>query len=796
MRAAPERHTRLRVSVHGVVQGVGFRPFVHRLACEHGLSGWVRNDPHGVLVEVEGDPAAVERFLGRLAEQPPPLATVELVHAEPATATGERGFRIAGSAPRSAAAGRDQVAPAALVSPDVAPCEECLRELHDPRDRRYRYPFINCTNCGPRFTIVRATPYDRPLTTMAGFEMCDACAAEYADPASRRFHAQPNACPECGPALSLLDGAGVAVAQAHDALAAAVDGLARGRIVAVKGLGGYHLACRADDERVVLRLRALKRREEKPFALMASDLDAAARLVDLSPAQALLAAGPERPIVIARRRRGMPVAGAVAPGSRDLGVMLPSTPLHHLLLGDLGTALVMTSGNASEEPIAFEDDDAIARLAAIADALLIHDRPIHARADDSVLRALGASEHAADPPSASRPAITRERRATGGTHPPALMVRRSRGYVPRDLALPQATRPLLACGAELKSTFCLAHRTRAWVGPHVGDLRSWETYRSFTDGVGRFEQLLALDPEVVVHDLHPDYLSTKYALQREIPHVIEVQHHHAHFAAVLAEHGRLGRAVGAIYDGAGLGTDGSLWGGELLAGELGHSRRVGHLWPVRLPGGDAAAREPWRMACSWLAEAGHGDAPLPAGMAVAVSAARWEQVGELVRTGTASPITTSMGRLFDAVAALCAIRLSAREEGTAAMELEAAAREGERHAYPLALLDGDVLKLDARETVLAIVEDLRGDVPPALVSARFHNAIAEATVRALVVLAGREDTRAVVLAGGVFQNRLLLERCIAGLAGNGLSVLIPRELPPNDGAISYGQAAVAAARLD
>jgi len=768
---------RIGARVDGVVQGVGFRPFVHRLAREHRLAGWVRNDERGVVLEVEGERDALERFLRRLADEAPPLAVVEHVRAAPLEATGERGFRIL----QSQSTGEQ----AALVSPDVAPCRDCLAELLDPRDRRYRYPFVNCTNCGPRFTIVRGVPYDRPLTTMAAFEMCTACRAEYEDPASRRFHAQPNACPACGPTVRLLDGGGEAIA-VEEPVRAAAAALAGGQIVAVKGLGGYHLACSADDEPAVAELRRRKRREEKPFALMAADLATLETLVHLGAAERKLVSSRARPIVIARRRSNAAVAAAVAPGSPDLGVMLPSTPLHHLLLTDVGGPLVMTSGNLRDEPIAFADDDALTRLGPIADAMLVHDRPIHVRLDDSVVRSVG--------PVAGSPAR--------GSEAP-LMIRRARGYVPASLPLPLPTRPLLACGAELKSTFCLAKGSRAWVGQHIGDLRNWDTLRSFGEGIAHFEALFAVRPEVVAHDLHPDYLSTGHALQREDVELVSVQHHHAHLAAVLAEHGERGEAIGAIYDGSGLGADGTIWGGELLAGGLESARRVGHLHPVRLPGGDAAVREPWRMACAWLlAAGGESGAPLPsmtAGMSASglIDPERWEQVAELARTGTASPITTSVGRLFDAVAALCALRMTAPEEGRAAADLEAAATSapGERGAYPLPVLDADVLALDPRETVRTIVCDLAAGVSASAVSARFHNALADATVRALALLAEREGVRTVILAGGVFQNRLLLERCLAGLAATGLRVLTPRRLPPNDGAISYGQAAVAAATL-
>jgi len=727
---------------------------VYRLADELGLAGFVLNDERGVLIEVEGGEREVERFLDRLPAEAPPLAAVERVTPARVALVGEGTFRIVES--------RRRGQPDALVSPDTATCEDCRRELFDPADRRYRYPFINCTNCGPRFTIVRGVPYDRPLTTMAGFEMCAACRAEYEDPGDRRFHAQPNACAECGPRARLVAPDG-AEREAADPLRAAAEQLLSGAVLAVKGLGGYHLACRAEDEGAVARLRARKHREDKPFALMAPSLESARELVELGPDEEELLRGRERPIVIARRRPGARVARAVAPRSRDLGVMLPYSPLHQLLLADAGTPLVMTSGNVSDEPIAYEDADALRRLAPIADVFLVHDRPIHMRTDDSVVRS----------------------RAPGAP----LILRRSRGYVPGSVALPLAARrPLLACGAELKSTFCLAKGRRAWVGHHIGDLQNWETLRSFREGIEHFERLFAVEPEVVAHDLHPDYLSTRYALEREGLRPIGVQHHHAHLAACLAEHGEGGPAVGAIYDGTGHGSDGTAWGGEILVGDLGGFERVGHLLPVPLPGGDRAVREPWRMACAWLSEALGELAPPAPG----VEADRWRDVAELARRGgPAAPPTTSVGRLFDALAALCGLRSAVNYEGQAAAELEGAADPRERSAYPLPT-SGPVL--DPRETVLAARSDLERGRPVAAVAARFHNALAAATADACAAAADARRLGTVVLSGGVFQNRLLLERTDEALRRRGLKVLVPRLLPPNDGGIAYGQAAVAAAR--
>jgi hydrogenase maturation protein HypF len=757
--APPVAARRISARVEGVVQGVGFRPFVFRLAEQLRLAGFVRNDTRGVVVEVEGEPGAVERFLAELADRPPPLARVERVTVREMEPEGAPAFAIA----HSDAGG----APDALVSADSATCADCLAELHDPADRRYRYPFVNCTNCGPRFTIVRGVPYDRPLTTMADFAMCPACRAEYDDPRDRRFHAQPNACPACGPRARLLggDGGGEGV----DAVAGAAALLRDGAIVAVKGLGGYHLACRAGDEDAVAALRSRKHREDRPFALMARDLAGARELVELGPAHEELLTSPARPIVLAPRRAGAPVAGAVAPGLGELGVMLPYSPLHHLLLADAGCALVLTSGNVSDEPIAFRDEDALERLAPIADAFLVHDRPIHTRTDDSVARVAG-----------------------GGP----LVLRRSRGLVPEALALPVAcARPVLACGAELKSTFCLAKGERAWLGHHIGDLRNAETLASFTEGIAHFEALFAVAPQVVAHDLHPDYLSTAYALERDGVSLVGVQHHHAHLAACLAEHGQAGPAVGAIYDGTGHGSDGTAWGGELLAGDLRGFERAGHLVAVRLPGGDRAVHEPWRMACAWLVAACGPEPELPPTLAPLISPQRWEAVARMAETGFAAPLTTSMGRLFDAVAALCGLRATVSYEGQAAIELEALADPGEPGAYALPLRDGPegAFVLDARVTIREVLADLERGATPALVSARFHRGVAVATARACARAAEAAGIDRAVLSGGVFQNRLLLERTVAELAASGLRVLTPERVPPNDGGIAYGQAAIAAA---
>ncbi len=755
---------RARVRVEGTVQGVGFRPYVHRLAGELGLAGYVLNDSRGVLLEIEGSSDAVDGFLTRLGPEAPPLAVLERLTVSDCEPTGDGGFEI-----RPSPHGEPADVP---VTPDSATCDDCLRELLDPSDRRYSYPFINCTNCGPRFTIVRGVPYDRPLTTMAGFQMCRECRAEYENPRDRRFHAQPNACPKCGPSLSLLDAGGRTVARGDAALAAAVEALSRGAVVAIKGIGGYHLACRGDDEAAVGALRARKHREDKPFALMVGSVGEAERLVRLGDAERKLVTGPQRPIVLAARRAGAPVAESVAPGALELGVMLPYSPLHHLLLRDCGAgSLVMTSGNVSDEPIAYRDEDAVDRLGGIADLLLVHDRPIETRTDDSVARVV-----------------------SGPRGPRPLFVRRSRGYVPAEMTLPGGTpRPVLACGAELKNTFCLARGSRAWVGHHIGDLENYETLLSFTGGIEHFERLFAVAPEVVAHDLHPEYLSTKYALEREDVELIGVQHHHAHLAACLAEHGEQGTAVGAIFDGSGYGTDGAIWGGELLVGDVGAFSRAGHVRAIRLPGGERAIREPWRVACAWLAAA---DATPPRVLRELVSERRWAQVAGLIRSGVASPLTTSMGRLFDAVSALCGLRTVVNYEGQAAIELEAACDPHERARYPVGLesMDG-MLVIDPLETIRAVSADVAAGVGAGVVGSRFHAAVASVTVDACSALAEANGTEVVVLSGGVFLNRRLLESVGAGLDSRGLRVLTPERLPIGDGGISYGQAAVAARRM-
>jgi hydrogenase maturation protein HypF len=711
---------RRRIRIRGVVQGVGFRPFVHRLATRHGLGGFVLNDGDGVVVEVEGPEDAVDGFARALVEEVPPLARVASVESERIAARGERAFAVAASV---AAGGT------ALVPPDVATCDACLRELFDPSDRRYRYPFLNCTDCGPRLTIVEHVPYDRPNTTMAGFPLCADCRREYEDPADRRFHAEPIACPACGPRLSVpLD----------DAVAV----LREGGIVAVKGLGGYHLACDARSEEAVARLRARKGREEKPLAVMTAQ---PGRLAEPTPAEDALLRSAARPIVLVRRRAGARVAPSVAPGSPWLGLMLPYTPLHHLLCADAGGPLVMTSGNLTDEPIAFDDDEARRRLAGVADLFLAHDRPIHRRVEDSVVRA-------------------------------SFPVRRSRGYAPAGLPLPvPVERPLVAPGAELKSTFCVARGGDAYLSAHLGDLATEEAYAAFRADLALYLGMLGVEPAAVACDLHPDYLATRWAWEQGLP-VVEVQHHHAHAAACLAEHGETGAALAVVLDGTGLGTDGTIWGGEVLRCDLAGFERVAHLEPVPLPGGEAAVREPWRVAAVHLEQAGR---PVP-----------WER-WRLVRQSLAvnAPLSSGAGRLFDAVAALLGVRERISYEGQAAIELEHLAGAATAAAYPCTI-DGGVIR--GTDLVAAAHDDLRAGRDRAEIAAAFHEGVAAAFAAAC---AGVDGAETVVLSGGCLQNLRLLGSLRARLEAEGLRVLSHAAVPPNDAGVSYGQAAVAAARL-
>ena len=743
--------------VSGLVQGVGFRPFVWREATALGLAGWVGNDASGVVLEAEGDADAVAALLDALT-RPPPLARVDGVRSEELAPLGGRGFEVRSSATVGARR--------ALVSPDTATCADCQRELHDPDDRRFRHPFVNCTSCGPRFTIVVSVPYDRSRTTMAGFPLCVDCRSEYDDPADRRFHAEPVCCPACGPQLRLLDAAG------HDLAGAPVGATARlldeGRVVAIKGLGGYHLAADARQEDAVATLRRRKHREDRPFAVMVRDLAMARELCQVGPEEQALLTSAARPIVVLRRAPGAVVAASVAPRTPDLGVMLPYSPLHTLLLEACARPLVLTSGNRSDEPIAFHDTDAVERLAGIADAFLMHDRPIRTRVDDSVST------------------VVRGR---------VVPIRRSRGYVPNPVLLPQeAPEPVLACGSALKNTFCIARGRQAFVSHHVGDLDDYRTMQSYGDGVAHLSALLDVDPAVVAHDLHPDYPSTRWAEECPGVRLVGVQHHHAHIASCLADNGAAGPAIGVAFDGLGLGDDGTAWGGEFLVADLAGAQRVAHLDRVPMPGGDAAAQQPWRMAAAHLDAAYAGS--IPAGLAVAErQGPRWDQVLSVARTGVNAPLTSSAGRLFDAVAALLGVRDAITYEGQAAIELEHVADPHERGSYPVPTSTDPVGRVQVGVLVRALVDDFtRGTTVP-VVAARFHNALADVVLDVCRRVRDERNLVVVALSGGVFQNALLLSRCLDRLESDAFTVLTHRQVPPNDGGISLGQAAVAVARL-
>lgn len=728
---------RLQITIAGVVQGVGFRPFVHGLATRLGLAGSVTNRAGEVVIEVEGDGTRVVRMVDLLREQPPAASRIDRLETRRIEPIGDLGFAIVASEEAATAA--------AAIAPDVATCEACLAEIADPAERRHGYAFASCAACGPRLTIVTAAPYDRARTTMAGFPMCDACRAEYADVRDRRFHAQPIACPACGPRLET----------SIEELAAAIEA---GEVIALKGLGGYHLVCDAARGDVVEALRARKHRDAKPFAIMVRDVDEARSVVELDEAAVTLLTSPARPIVLARRRDALPAV--LAPGVGDLGVMLPYTPLHHLLLARLARPLVMTSANVTDEPIAYRDDDAHARLGGIADRIVAHDREIHIRCEDSIARIADGAP---------------------------LILRRARGYAPAPLRLPAAlARPTLALGGHFKSSFALGCGDTAFVSPHLGDLDHLSAFEAFEGALAHFQALHRVTPERIVHDLHPDYATTRLAARLGLPR-IAIQHHHAHFASGLADAGIEGPAIGVILDGHGFSDDGTIWGGELLAGEAARVARVAHLRAVPQPGGDRAAREPWRMAIAYLREAGE-----PA--AIDELAARHPLAPKVAALCASAVRTSSAGRLFDAVAALVGIE-TASYEGEAAMRLEALARAQPRDgAYAF---ERGLGSLDTLGLVRGVVRDRARGVAPPAIARRFHTTLVELVVEACVRSAAGARTCHVVLSGGVFANALLADELPARLREHGLVPHLPRRVPCNDGGLSFGQlAAVAAADHD
>ena len=789
-----------RFRVTGTVQGVGFRPWVYRVARRTGVDGIVSNDSTGVTIEAFGDAACLDAFEASLGAQPPPAARVDRIETVPIPPRPMSGFRIA----ESAATAERRVS----IPPDLATCDACLAELRDPLDRRHGYAFVNCTDCGPRFTITRDIPYDRAQTTMAAFAMCEACRAEYVSPESRRFHAEPNACPACGPRLAWRErlepvaapqagGAPAREANAPataDPIARAAAALRAGEIVAVKGLGGFHLACDATSPVAVSRLRARKRRDEKPFAVMVCDLDEADRLAAVSTAARHLLSSVERPVVLVPRRDPvLPSHGAhdlappahglaaeIAPRNPLVGLMLPYTPLHHLLLDAVGRPLVMTSGNLSEEPLAHRNEEAIERLRDIADHVLLHDRDIDAPCDDSVVRVVSG-----------RP----------------LLIRRSRGYVPRGIALPHGVRrPVLGVGALLKNAVCLASGAHAWPGPHVGDLDNLATLQFFERTVTRLERFLRIRPELVAHDLHPEYPSTAYALARADVHAVGVQHHHAHLAAVMAEHGRREPVLGLAYDGTGYGSDGTSWGGELLLARLDGFDRLATFRPMALPGGDTAIREVWRLALAVLIDAFDGVPPLERlGLFDAVPHNARTVVQQLIARDLLAPRAHGLGRYFDAFGALILGRTDARFEGQVALELNGAADMHRAEPWPFEIRWADTpWQVDLRPAVRALVAELLSDRPPgpvasggvttpevaARLAGRFHATIIAASETLLGEAARRHGRLPVALSGGCFQNDILAERLEARLRPD-VEVLVHQQVPPGDGGLALGQCVVA-----
>ncbi len=763
-----------KIHVTGVVQGVGFRPFVYQLATRAQLCGWVVNTSGGVEMQVEGEPSALDAFVQALADEAPPLARIEAIRVEDLPSDG--GLRFEGFEIRASVAQENAFQP---ISPDISICPDCLRELLDPNDRRYRYPFINCTNCGPRFTIIQDIPYDRPRTTMRAFEMCEDCAREYHDPTDRRFHAQPVACPRCGPQVTLVTTRQRADAsgewEGEPAIQETSRLLAQGSIVAIKGLGGFHLACDATNARAVEELRERKGRVDKPFALMARDAVAVDRFCHVSDEERTLLESRERPIVLLRRRADAPIADLVAPRNDFLGVMLPYTPLHYLLLPEDGPiALVMTSGNLSEEPIAVDNADARERLAGLADYMLLHNRDIETRVDDSVVRVFQGRE---------------------------LPVRRSRGYAPYPVRLPFEARPMLAVGAELKNTFCVTRDQYAFVSQHIGDLENYATLQSFGEQIEHLQHLFRIQPEIVAYDMHPEYLSTRYARElaaNGLP-AVPVQHHHAHIASCMAENGLADEPViGVAMDGTGYGVDGKIWGGEFLIARYTDYVRAAHLAYVPLPGGDLGIKRVYRSALAHLAHADvEWDEELPCSAAVPVI--ECNVIRHQVETGLNAPLTSSMGRLFDAVAAILGVRETINYEAQAAIELEHLVVEDLQGTYAFDFKQEGAhqpVVIDPAPVIREIARDWRDHAPPWVIATRFHNSVAEMICQTAVTLRERQGLERVVLSGGVFQNVTLLARTLARLREVGFQVFIHHLVPPNDGGISLGQAAVAAHRQE
>jgi hydrogenase maturation protein HypF len=758
--SAPISLARKKIGVSGLVQGVGFRPFVYRLARSHNLAGWVRNTSRGVEIEVEGQPAALDLFIRQLSEEAPTLSRVERVVSRDATPLAEETFEILAS--------EHLANTEAVIPPDVGLCPDCAREIRDPGDHRFGYPFTNCTNCGPRFTLIRQVPYDRPQTTMAVFEMCPACRHEYEDPGDRRFHAEPTACPACGP-HAWLEYQGERYE--NDVLPLAAGLLREGKILALKGLGGFHLACDAKNDLAVRALRERKGRQDKPFALMVRDLEEAARIAEIGDVERSLLLSPECPIVLCWRRPGGDISGLAAPGNNCLGLLLPYTPLHRLLMDQALSALVMTSGNLSEEPLVFTNSEAREKLARLADAFLMHNREIHVPCDDSVVRTL-----------------------SDGT---VIPLRRARGFVPQTISLPLEAPEILGLGAEQKNSFCLAWGHTALMSQHIGDLDTLETFEYYQLAIRHFEALSRKRPKILAHDLHPHYLSSRYARDQEGVLLVAVQHHHAHVAACLAENGRTDKCIGLALDGTGYGPDGTIWGGEVLVADLEGFTRVGYLAPVRLPGAEAAIRSPSRMAAAYLfAVYGDNFREMAEKLGLNFPDLEWRVLLKQLSTGWHSPVTTSAGRLFDAVAGATGICRRRTYEGQPALEVEMAADPEEQGFYPAEVKpDGGALVLDTLALFRDLISDCLAGQSKAIIAGRFHQSLAKGLTDMCLGLRERTGLNLIALSGGVFQNGLLLQQVKARLDKQGFEVLTHRLVPPNDGGISLGQVAAAAARL-
>jgi len=749
------------ISVLGIVQGVGFRPFVYGLAVKHNLKGWVYNTSEDVKIEVEGKAEAIRQFERELQTQAPPLAHIETVNIEYHPPRHYKKFEIRKSRSRE---GKYQ-----LISPDIATCQACFDEVMDPEDRRYRYPFTNCTNCGPRFTIIEDMPYDRPKTTMSSFQMCSQCQSEYDNPLDRRFHAQPNACPICGPHVELIDNQGDLIS-GSDPITAASQFLKEGKILAIKGLGGFLLACDATDDAVVKTLRQRKRRSSKPFAIMVADIEQAKKHCYVSPEEEDLLAAPQSPIVLLKWRDESSVSPEVAPNLQFLGVMLPYTPLHHILLRDTGLPLVMTSGNLSEEPIARDNDEALKRLSSIADYFLIHNRDIYSRYDDSVsMIERGASQ----------------------------LVRRARSYAPYPVRLLFEAKQVLGCGAEEKNTFCLIKDSYAFLSQHIGDMENIETLEHFDDTISLYRRLFRVEPEIVAHDLHPDYLATKYAREVSMSGVkiVPVQHHHAHIASCMADNGLESTVIGVAFDGTGMGADGNIWGGEFLVADYRNYKRVGHLEYLPLPGGAAAIKRPYRTAVGYILTL-LGESALDCDLSAMKKAddTEMEVIKRQIERRINSPLTSSMGRLFDAVSALLGIRSEIDYEGQAAVELEMAAHREDiwvQESYPYCISEDEGVKIvRLRDLLSAVIKDSKQDVSKGSISVKFHHTIARMIDEMCRSIADETEITQVALSGGVFQNRLLLKKTTDLLESGGFQVFTHRQVPCNDGGISLGQAVV------